>query len=101
MTTENQYREGARPRIRGTFTDEDGVAFTPTTHLLTVRPPVGDTVEYTDAATPSGSDPNVLDRRLPAVEVPGRWRYRFEANDGLHFAVDESSFYVHASEVVA
>lgn len=100
--TENQYREGARPRIRGTFTDDDGAAFTPTTHTLTVRQPDGGGVDvYTDAATPSGSDPNVLERRLPAVTTPGRWHYRFAADDGLHFAVDEASFFVFASEVEA
>lgn len=95
---ENQYRQGARPLIRATFTDEDGNPFAPTTHKLTVRPPKGALIVFTDAVA-DVADPSTLAKRLDPVSEPGRWHYRFEGDDGAHFAVDESSFYVQASEV--
>lgn len=95
-TTGRVFQVGDLPKIKITFTDEDGVAVDPTTVELMVQTPSGARTTYTyGAGTVSRAGVGVYYKNY-TVSESGTHYYHWEAG-GAYTAVDEGSFKVAKS----
>lgn len=90
------FDEGQSVTTEVEFRTADGTLFDPTTVTLNYRSPTGITGSSTPALVTTGKY-----RAVVSANVPGVWRYRWAGQTGSTVLVDEGSFCVEDSAVLA